>query len=143
MKKLLKNQGWKTLNVVLLLCSIFIYFSSEIFWQNNCLGGNCSVNFMEGTLSSLKNAGIFLSLIFLIFVFLPQAYFKHYAKVWLWWILLLSYVVTVATDPVGGSIISFDRSQVVVVLGTLNVIVAIGLVYRFWSKQKINHNKLP
>ncbi|MCA9358897.1 hypothetical protein KC926_01675 [Candidatus Kaiserbacteria bacterium] len=89
---------------------------------------------MEGVLSSVKNMSIILTLIFSIFVFFPQNYFKRYMKVWFWWLFIMSFSITLASKPVGDSIGSLDRSQVVIVLGVLGLIQALFFIYKSRSK---------
>lgn len=136
MSKIRGQNKWKIYNVVLLLLSLMGYGSSEVFWQNNCLGGACSVSFMEGVLSTLKNASIFLSLVFLVFLYFPQNYFKRYFKAWFWWLFIIAYSMVMATDPVGGSIISLDRSQAVNILGTIGLVLTAVFIYVFYRRQK-------
>lgn len=131
-----RKTKWKILNLVLIAISLAIYIGIELYWQYTCVSGNCSVNFMEGTLSSLKVMSVTLFVIFLSFVMFPAKYFKRYITVWFWWLFILALSIAVATDPIGDSIISFNRSQVVLALGVIGVFQAIFFLYRTKKKAK-------
>lgn len=115
-----------------------LYLGAEIYWKQVCVGGaGCTYRFMAGVLSVLEVVGSVLSLIFLLFLLLPQAYFRRYFVRWFWWLFLFSYAITLASDPVSSAIVGLDRQQVVIVLGALGLVHAAlfsFLYYRKWKR---------
>jgi hypothetical protein len=127
----LREKKWKVINSVLLILSLLLILVTKIYLSEVCLeAGDCNNLSRRGMLVPLENAGIILSLIFAAFLFFPQEYFKRYLARWFWWLLLIAYSITLASKPVGGSIVSLDRSQVVIVLGGVILLQAAYFIYR-------------
>lgn len=133
---LIKKHKWKVCNILLVAISSATYLYVELYWQSVCLSGGCDVSFMEGVLSSVQLASLILSITFAVFLFLPFAYFKRYLTVWFWWLFILAYSIAASTAPVGGSILAFDRSQAVLILGGLGFLQAVYFIYSFHKKKK-------
>jgi hypothetical protein len=138
----IKKHKWKVCNILLVVTGSAVYLYVELYWQSVCLGGRCNVSFMEGALSSVQYASLFLSIIFALFLFLPTAYFKRYLTVWFWWLFILGYSIAAATAPVGGSILAFNRSQAVLILSGLGFLQAVYFVYSFHKKKKMTQSEV-
>ena len=125
MKFFLKLNKWRVTNAILFLVCVTSYVGTELYWNSVCHGGGCNLNFIDSFLSPVNVMGLFLAITFLIFLFLPQAYFKRYFTHWFWWLFLIAFVIAAATEPIAGSMIGFDRDGVVQGLGVILLVHAL------------------
>jgi hypothetical protein len=134
---LIKKHKWKVFNLFLLILGIIAIFVSMYSAAEICLEtGDCQNFSRRGVWLPVQNMGIALSLIFFIFLLFPVSYFKRYLTVWFWWLFILAYSIAASTAPVGGSILAFDRSQAVLILGGLGFLQAVYFIYSFHKKKK-------
>jgi len=125
----MKNK-WKMLNTSLLFAGLILAIISTFYLTEVCLMiGDCVNYTRRGTWIPLQYSGAFLAFIAIIFLFFPAKYFKRYIIVWFWWLFILAFSIAAATEPLGSSIISFDRSQTVLALGILAIIQAFLFIY--------------
>ena len=132
-----RKNKWKVLNLIMFCAGILTYFISNTYWDMVCVKGDCVPGFIDAFLSPVRFFGVVIAVIFSIFIFLPQEYFKCYLTHWFWWIFLLLLPVVLATKPVGGSVVGFDRDFTVLILGGLGLLQAIiFIVIHYFKKRK-------
>lgn len=130
-----KIYSWKLVNILFTLIGLSSILLANYYLKNICLEvGDCANYSRRGFWLPLIELGTIISIIGTMFVFFPETYFKHYIKRWFWWMFTIAYVITAATKPVGSNIGAFDRSQVVIGLGVIGLVLTLIFIYNFHKK---------
>ncbi len=132
MRKHLKENSFKFYNAILILLGFVTYWGVNLYWEYVCKTGQCTVMQMDGFLSPLEEAGLWIGLFAVFLILLPQIYFKRWLQWFLWWALPVSVWLNLEIDPRSSSILSISREegvQLLAVAWVVGTLVVIALTY--------------
>ena len=126
----------KKTNIALLLLTVLLLCSLYLYWESVCKAAACTYQLRNDFLRPIAHGGLYLGVMFAVFLILPHKYFHSWFKYILSWALPLSVLLVVTTRGTGDWLV-ISKTDVVRLLGMLFGVVTIIFVavQWFWSKK--------
>ena len=126
----------KRFNLTLLLLSFLIAVGTTLYYKNICYTGACSYRLIIDVISPIEMGAYIITIICLLFIFLPARYFSSWFKYIFSWGFPLS-IVLVETLHSETDWLVISKTDIVRLMGMVFGVITIIfiVVRRFWYKK--------
>ncbi len=114
----------KISNLCLLVISVTTYLAIYVYWQTNCVVGNCAYDLRNNLLRPISDGSMYLSAILFGLFLIPSGYYKSWFKYVFSWGFPLAVYMTYITEG-SSSIPAYGKIEVVRFWGIVFVAVTV------------------
>lgn len=122
------------------IASLSLLVVAYILFKFRCFAGSCGLNLLEGVIVPSFWGTLVLSLLLAFFFFFPEAVFKSWLKRIAWWYAIIILFATLSISPHASSILSAERSQVVLFL--MIILAVITIPFAFIMRKRVGDQNL-
>lgn len=127
---------WRLVNIALLIVSLATFIGANYYWSQICLVSGCDNYFRRALIEPLWSLSLYSSFLLVFFLFIPAQCFQNFVIKIVSWLLPLSTLLILSTDPRSSHIFSLERVQVIDQLALIWGVITLLFIAWRWYKNR-------